>query len=291
MPGKRIYGFRPRSVTVPGHRPSKRLSQNFLVDPGVARQIVDLGQIRPGDTVIEIGPGTGALTGLLVERAARVHAVELDRKLFEALGVQYASEPRLVLHHGDILETRIRDLVPEGPVVVVGNLPYAITSDLVLWLLEQHREVRRAVALMQREVAERLTAEPGTRAAGSLTLALHYQAKAECILEVAPRSFRPVPKVTSTLVAIRFRETPAVTPRDEQFFFRVIRAAFGNRRKTLVNALAGGLGAPRERVEAAVAAAGLDPRIRGERLTLEDFRRLADHLGEPSTDPDPPEDA
>lgn len=265
------------------HRPRRRLSQNFLVDPEVAARIVDLCRVEPDDVVVEVGPGTGALTGRLVERAARVHAVELDRELFDRLGVEYSAEPRLTLHHEDILQVRIRDLTGGKPALVVGNLPYAITSGLVLWLLEQYRDVRRAVVLMQREVALRLTAEPGERAAGSLTLALRYRADAERILDVPPGCFRPVPKVTSSLVAIRFRDRPAVAPRNEAFFFRVIRAAFGERRKTLANALVAGLSLPRDRVEAAARAAGLDPRIRGERLTLEDFRKLADHLdgGEP----------
>jgi 16S rRNA (adenine1518-N6/adenine1519-N6)-dimethyltransferase len=227
----------------------------------------------------------GALTGFLLERAAQVHAVELDRNLALRLGVQYASEPRLCLHAADILDIRIRDLVPEGRVVVVGNLPYAITSDLVLWLLEQRDAVRRAVVLMQREVAERLTARPGERAAGSLTLAVHYRALTERLLDVAPGSFHPVPKVTSSLVLFRFGSEPAVHPRDEPFFFRVIRAAYGERRKTFVNAVSAGLGLPHALVLDAVRALGLDARVRGERLTLDEFRRIADLLGDAISGP------
>jgi 16S rRNA (adenine1518-N6/adenine1519-N6)-dimethyltransferase len=254
------------------------MSQNFLVDPGMARRIVDLCRIEPRDIVIEVGPGLGALTGLLLERAAHLHAVELDRNLAGRLGVEYASEPRLTLHARDVLDLSIRDLVPEGQVVVVGNLPYAITSDLVLWMLGQPGTIRRAIMLMQREVAARLTAPPGAREAGSLTLAVRYRAEAERLLDVPPTAFRPVPKVVSSLVVFRFLAEPPVTPRDERFFFRVIRAAFGERRKTLVNALVAGLDLPRRQVEDAVAATGLDPRVRGERLGLEEFSRLADHL-------------
>ena len=254
------------------------MSQNFLVDPAVARKIVDLCRVEPGDTVIEVGPGLGALTGLLLERAGRVHAVELDRNLAERLGVEYGARPGFALHTGDILRVSLRDLVPEGKAVVVGNLPYAITSDLVLWMLDQHDRIRRAVVLMQREVAARLTAEPGSRKAGSLTLAVRYRALAEPLLDVPPTAFRPAPKVVSTLVLFRFLDQPAVKPKDEQFFFRVIRAAFGERRKTLVNALVAGLALPRDQVVDAVQAAGLDLRVRGERLDLESFRRLADHL-------------
>ena len=256
------------------------MSQNFLIDLAVARQIVDLTRVGAEDTVIEVGSGLGALTGLLLERAKHLYAVELDRNLAERLGVEYGQRPGFSLHTGDILQVRIRDLVPEGNAVVVGNLPYAITSDLILWLLAQHDAVRRAVLLMQREVAGRLTAAPGSREAGSLTLAVRYRAEAERLIDIPPTAFRPVPKVVSTLVVLRFLSEPVVRPQDEPFFFRVIRAAFGERRKTLVNALVAGLFLPRSVVEQAVKEAGLDARIRGERLDLEDFRRLADLLGE-----------
>lgn len=262
-----------------GHpRPKKRLSQNFLVDKNMARKIADLAQIAPDDPVLEIGAGTGALTGLLVERAEHVHAVEVDRELHARLGVEFEAEPKLSLHLGNVLELRISDLVPERRVVVVGNLPYAITSDLVLWLLDQLPSVRRAVMLMQREVAQRLTAPPGSREAGSLTLLVHYRTEPERLLDVSPGCFRPVPRVMSSLVAFRPRARPPVAPRDEALFFRTIRAAFGERRKTLVNALSAGLHLPRDRSEAAVREAELDPRIRGERLSLQDFCRLADVL-------------
>jgi len=256
------------------------MSQNFLVDPSIARQIVEVSRIEREDAVIEVGSGLGALTGLLLERAKHLYAVELDRNLAERLGVEYGQRPGFSLHTGDILQVSIRDLVPEGKVVVVGNLPYAITSDLIVWLLDQHEAVRRAVLLMQREVAERLTAPVGSREAGSLTLALRYRALAERLLDIPPTAFRPVPRVVSSLVLLRFLPEPPVHPQDERFFFRVIRAAFGERRKTLVNALVAGLAFPRPVVEQAVREAGLDPRIRGERVGLDDFRRLADLLGE-----------
>lgn len=261
-----------------GFRAKRRFSQNFLVDEAMADRIADLTQVGSSDTVIEVGPGTGMLTGRLLERAGHVHAVELDRKLFSLLRVQYQAEPKLSLHEGDILKTRVRDMVPQERVVVVGNLPYAITSDLVLWMLDQHRDIRRAVVLMQREVALRLTAEPGERAAGSLTLAAAYRADSELILDVPPRCFQPVPRVISSLVAFRFLDAPRVHPRNEPLFFRVIRAAFGERRKTLGNALASGLSLPRDRVSGWIEEAGLDSRVRGERLSLEEFRRLADVL-------------
>jgi len=244
----------------------------------MAHRIVDLSGVTPGDVVVEVGPGQGALTGLLLERAEHVHAVELDKKLFALLGVEYDTEPRLTLHPGDILRYRVRDLAPGRRVVVVGNLPYAITSDLVLWLLEQHADIRRAVVLMQREVAARITAPSGAREGGSLTLVVRYRAEAERVLEIPPGCFRPVPKVHSSLVVFRFREEPAVQTLNEAFLFRVIRAAFGKRRKTLLNALTAGLALPRPAVEAAILGVGFDPRIRGERLSLEQFARLSDEL-------------
>ena len=246
----------------------------------MCRKITDLARVRPGEPVLEIGPGTGALTRHLLAGGAQVHAVEVDRELFAALGVELGADPNLTLHNEDILRTRVRDLIPEGKVTVVGNLPYHITSDLLLWLIEQREAVPRAVVMMQREVAARITAEPGSREAGSLTLALHYRADLDRLIDVPPECFQPRPRVHSTVVALRFLEEPRVRPRDEALFFRTIRAAFGERRKTLANALAGGLALGRETAEEAARQAGLDPRIRGERLTLEEFRRLADALGE-----------
>jgi len=263
------------------------------VDENVCRKIVDLVRVRPDDVVVEIGPGTGALTRFLVERAAQVHAVEVDRELYAKLGVELGAHENLVLHEADILRTRIRDLIPSGPVTVVGNLPYHITSDLVLWLLEQREVVSRAVVMMQREVAQRLTAEPGERKGGSLSLLVNYYAEAEILLEVPPTCFRPVPKVHSSVVVFRLRDRPAVAPRDEALFFRAIRAAFAERRKTLSNTISSGLSLLRPETDAAIVAAGLDPKIRGEKLTLEEFRRLADALGDylpapaPGKDEDP----
>lgn len=286
MPARRPPGRGDRDR----FRPKRRLSQNFLVDEEMARRIAGLCGVGPRDTVIEVGPGMGALTGFLARTAGRLHAVELDRKLFDRLRVQYEAEANLTLHQGDILEVDIASLTGGERAVVVGNLPYAITSELVLWLLRQHTAVRRAVVLMQKEVAERLTAEPGSRKAGSLTLVVNYRAEAERILDVPPRCFRPAPKVTSSLVAFRFRDRPPVHPRDEAVFFRVIRAAFGERRKTLLNALGSGLHRPRRELEDAVRDAGLDPRVRGERLGLEDFCRLADRLtGAGGADPAAPD--
>ncbi|NNF08317.1 MAG: ribosomal RNA small subunit methyltransferase A, partial [Candidatus Eisenbacteria bacterium] len=225
-----------------------------------------------------IGPGTGALTQHLVKRAEAVHAVEVDRELLARLRVDFEDTPNIFLHEGDILKTEVGDLVPEGKVLVVGNLPYHITSDLILWLIKHHDRVSRAVILMQKEVALRLTAEPGEREAGSLTLALNYRCEAERLLDVPPSCFRPIPKVQSSLVVLRFRDKPLVEPTDERFFFRVIRGAFGERRKTLANSLSGALKVPRAIVADSISAIGLDERIRGERLSLEQFCELANDL-------------
>lgn len=260
-------------------RPKKRFSQNFLADANMAQKIVDVSGIEPGDTVLEIGPGQGALTGLLLDRAQAVHAVEVDRELCARLRVEYAEQSGFHLHEGDVLQLDPASLV-SGPAVAVGNLPYAITSDLVLWLIRYRAHFRRAVVMMQREVAERLTAPPGARRAGRLTLTLNYHAEADRLFDVPPACFRPRPKVTSTVVAVRFRDHPPVQPADEDWFFKVIRAAYGERRKTLANALEVGLGVPRPRVEEALASLHLSSKVRGERLNLEQFAALADALGD-----------
>ena len=264
-----------------GHRPRKRFSQNFLVDKGICEQIATLVGAGPEDTVLEIGPGTGALTAPLQRRVGSLHAVEVDRELFAQLKVEW-SETNVVLHQRDILKSRLEDFVPRGPVIVAGNLPYHITTDLLFWLLREHERIPRAVVMMQQEVARRITAEPGTREAGAVTLALQYRCGADRVLDVPPSAFRPRPKVHSSVVSLRFLPEPAVHPKDEALFFRLIRAGFGQRRKTLVNALAGTLGVERGTVQGWVEQAGLEPKIRGERLTLHDFERLSNVVSEAS---------
>jgi hypothetical protein len=259
-------------------RASKRLGQNFLVDAGVVRGIVAAAEPAPADTVLEIGPGIGTLTQGLAETGARVVAVELDKKLPAVLAETLKDYDNVTVVPGDILKINIPETlgIKEGErFKVVANLPYYITTPIIMTLLEQRLPIERLVMMVQKEVAMRMTARPGSKNYGALSLAVQYFTAPRMIMDVPPHAFRPVPEVTSAVVACVVRETPSVTPRDEQLFFRLIRAAFGQRRKTLPNALTGA-GLSKEAACAALGAAGIAENARGEQLSLEEFARLSD---------------
>jgi len=254
---------------------SKKLGQNFLIDAGVVRGIVAAAEVQPGDRVLEIGPGIGTLTQGLAEAGATVKAVELDKKLPAVLKETLAAYPNVEIIPGDILKVNIPEIMGPGPFKVAANLPYYITTPILMTLLERHLPITHLVTMVQKEVAERMTAQPGSRIYGALSVAVQYYTEPEIVLNVPPRSFIPAPEVDSVVIACRVRETPAVTVRDEKLFFRVVKAAFGQRRKTLANALRGG-GFPKEQVRDVMTAAGIDLLRRGETLSLTEFGRLAD---------------
>ena len=258
-----------------GLHASKKLGQNFLIDAGIVRGIVEAAEVQPGDRVLEIGPGIGTLTQGLAEAGADVRAVELDKKLPAVLAETLKGYGNVRIIPGDILKTDIRAVMGEGPFKVAANLPYYITTPILLSLLEQHLPITHRVTMVQKEVAERMIAKPGSKAYGALSVAVQYYTEPAIVLDVPPRSFIPAPEVDSCVIACRVRETPAVAVREEKRFFRVVRAAFGQRRKTLANALKGG-GFPKEQVRDAMERAGVDPLRRGETLSLAEFAALSD---------------
>lgn len=258
-----------------GLRMSKKLGQNFLIDARIVQGIVDAAEIQPGDRVLEIGPGIGTLTQGLAEAGADVTAVELDKKLPAVLKETLKAYDNVRIVPGDILKVNIPEIMGEGPFKVAANLPYYITTPILMTLLERHLPITRMVTMVQKEVAERMTAKPGSRIYGALSVAVQYYTEPEIVLDVPPRSFIPAPEVMSVVVSCRVRREPAVKVSDEKLFFRVVKAAFGQRRKTLMNALKGG-GFPKEAVRDALEKSGIDPTRRGETLTLEEFGRLAD---------------
>ena len=263
-------------------RASKRLGQNFLVDAGVVRAIVDVADLSPADTVLEIGPGIGTLTQGLAESGARIVAVELDKKLPAVLAETLKGYDNVTVVPGDILKLdilRILNLGAGERFKVVANLPYYITTPILMALLEQHLPIERMVTMVQKEVAVRMTARPGSKDYGALSVAVQYHTDARIVMDVPPRAFMPAPEVTSAVIACRVRETPTVHPSDEKLFFRLVRAAFGQRRKTLLNALTGA-GLTKELCRAGLAAAGIAESLRGEQLSLADFARLSDAVGE-----------
>ena len=251
-------------------RASKRLRQNFLVDRGVVQGIVDAAELSPADTVLEIGPGIGTLT--------RVVAVELDKKRPAVLAETLKGYDNVTIVPGDILKLNIMETLGlrEGEgFKVVANLPYYITTPIIMTLLEQRLPIERLVTMVQKEVAVRMTARPGSKDYGALSIAVQYFTVPRMVMDVPPRSFLPAPEVTSAVIACHVQDVPTVQPTDEKLFFRLVRAAFGQRRKTLLNALTGA-GLTKEMSRAGLLAAGIAENMRGELLSLADFARLSD---------------
>lgn len=256
----------------------KRLGQHFLRDEGVAQAIIEAAALGPRDLAVEIGPGHGILTFRLAAIAGRVLALEVDPSLVKTLVPRAAGIPNLDLRHADALRFDFQALRPperDGHVVVVANLPYAISKPLLLRLFEARQTIHRMVVMLQREVAERLTAAPGGKTYGLLSVAAQLWADPAVCFTVPSAAFTPPPKVESAVVRIVFRDTPKVQLRDEAAFFKIVKAAFGQRRKNLVNALRGGLGLAVPAVGELLRAAGIDPSRRGESLSLDDFARVS----------------
>ena len=255
-------------------RAVKGLGQNFLIDAEIVRQIVDVAEIQSGDEVLEIGPGIGTLTQGLLEAGAFVTAVELDKKLPAVLRETLAGYENFRLIEGDILKVDIAELMSK-PFKVVANLPYYITTQILLTLLEKNLPVTKVVTMVQREVAERMTATPGSKIYGALSVAVQLRSEPRIAFEVPPKSFLPPPEVTSAVVVCDVRK-PLFEIADEKFFIMVVRAAFAQRRKTLLNSLTATF--EREKVLAALKATNIDANQRAETLSLEDFAKLATAL-------------
>lgn len=263
-----------------GFRFSKAMGQNFLVNPSVCPRMAQASVTSPDMTVLEIGPGIGVLTRALAERARRVVAVELDDRLLPVLAETLAGYDNVTVVPGDAMRLDLRALLRahgDGPYAVCANLPYYITSPLLMRLLEERLPVETVTVMVQKEAAARICAPPGSRACGAITLAVWYYAQPERLFPVSAGSFLPAPQVDSAVIQLSIRREPPCPVQDERWLFRVIRAAFGQRRKTLPNALAGG-GIDRAAAAAALAAAGIPATARAEQLTLADFARLADHI-------------
>ena len=260
----------------------KRYGQNFLVDPRVLDRILEGAGICREDTVLEIGPGIGTMTQALCKAAGQVTAVEIDREMIPLLEENLAGFDNYTLLNADILEVDLKELV-RPRTKVVANLPYYITTPIIMGLLEQDLPLTSITVMVQKEVAERMQAQPGTKDYGALTLAVQYRTEAEIIAKGPANCFIPRPNVDSAVIRLTLHKERPVRPKDEARMFRVIRAAFAQRRKTLVNALKNdpvlqAEGVTRERAEAVLQEMGLDAAVRGERLTLAQFADLSDRL-------------
>jgi 16S rRNA (adenine1518-N6/adenine1519-N6)-dimethyltransferase len=252
------------------HRARKRFGQHFLHDPVVVARIVRAIGAKPGEHMVEIGPGLGALTGALLESCENLDVIELDRDLAAKLSAEYQGDPRLRVHTGDALGFDFRQLACPGERLrVVGNLPYNVSTPLLFHLLDQAPVIADMHFMLQREVVDRLTAEPGGRDYGRLTVMVRLRCESEKLFEVRAGAFRPAPRVTSAIVRLRVRRQPGVRLADLPTFERLVSHLFSRRRKTLRNSLRGQLS------EAELEKLGIDPNARPETLDLAGFALLA----------------
>lgn len=264
----------------------KKYGQNFLIDANILQRIVDAAGICAQDCVLEIGPGLGTMTQHLCERAREVVAVEIDKKLIPIL-VQdtLAAYDNVTVINDDILKVDIPAIVREKnngrPIKIVANLPYYITTPIIMGLFEQKVPFESITVMVQKEVAQRMQVGPGTKDYGALSLAVQYHARPELMLDVPASCFMPRPNVDSAVIRLTRHSSPPVKARDERYMFRIIRASFNQRRKTLANSLGNdpGLHVDKEHLMTVLGEMGLPPAVRGEALTLEQFARLADLLG------------
>lgn len=262
----------------------KKFGQNFLIDGNILDKIIESAQITKEDCVLEIGPGIGTMTQYLAEEAGEVVAVEIDKNLIPILQDTLSAYDNVTIINEDILKVDIHRIVQERnggkPIKVVANLPYYITTPIIMALFESHVPLKSVTIMVQKEVADRMQVGPGTKDYGALSLAVQYYAKPEIVARVPASCFMPRPNVDSTVICLTRYEKPPVDVENEAYLFAVIRASFNQRRKTLANGLtnAGNLGVNRQMVEKALAEMGLSPTIRGEALTLEQFAELSNCL-------------
>lgn len=257
----------------------KSLGQNFLINPDVCPEMA-AAACDKNTGVIEIGPGIGVLTAELSARAKRVVAIELDERLKKILPVTLSECDNVEIIYGDVMKTDLKELISEkfsdcDRVAVCANLPYYITSPIVMGLLESRLPIDSITVMVQKEAAERLCAKVGTREAGAVSVAVSYYSEPEILFEVERDSFMPPPKVDSAVIKLHIRDNPPVLIRDEERFFRLVKACFAQRRKTLVNTVSNTLSIDKESIKRALSTLGLSETVRGERLTLEELAELS----------------
>ena len=262
----------------------KKYGQNFLIDSHVLQKILESAAISKDDFVLEIGPGIGTLTQYLAQRARQVYAVEIDRRLIPILEDTLMEWNNVTIINQDILKLDLNSIIKEknngNTIKVVANLPYYITTPIIMSLFEKNIPIDSIIVMVQQEVADRIQAKPGTKQYGALSLAAQYYAQPEIVANVPPNCFIPRPKVGSTVICLKRHVTPPVVVEDEDKMFRLIRASFNQRRKTLVNGVGNAIDFPatKERVRDALQEMQLDPKIRGESLSLEQFATLSQLL-------------
>lgn len=265
---------------------NKKLGQNFLIDDDIIQNIIDAAELKETDLVIEIGPGLGTLTSKLLEKAGKVIAIELDEKMLKVLNDRFSLYNNFILINNDVLKVDLNKIIEENleqlkSVKIVANLPYYITTPIIMKLLESKLKIETITVMVQKEVADRITATPGDKLSGAITYSVDYYAKAEEVVFVSKSCFMPSPEVDSTVIKLEIRKEPKVNVLNEEMFFKVIKASFMQRRKTLINGLMNsGIIKDREKLNAILKEANIDSDIRGEKLTIEQFANLSNLIYE-----------
>ncbi len=258
----------------------KKLGQNFLIDQNILNKIIEATEIDIDDTILEIGPGIGCVTQALLQKAGHVIAVEIDKLLIPILEENFKEFSNLTLIHEDILKVDLHQLIQEQtqgkPIKVVANLPYYITTPIIMMLLEEGLPIETITVMVQKEVALRIDAKPGTKQYGAITVALNYYASSQLITNVPRGCFLPAPNVDSAVIQLQLHQEPPVKVADEALLFTIVKAAFSQRRKTLTNTLfaQADLGIPKDEIRDLLDQSGIGSATRGERLSLEDFAKL-----------------
>lgn len=267
---------------------NKNLGQNFLIDANVVEKIVEAANIDKQDLVIEIGPGLGTLTKELLEKSGRVLCIELDSKMITILQDRFAMYKNIDIIHEDVLNLDLKKIIKEKKeeyqlktVKIVANLPYYITTPIVMKLLEEDLDIESITIMIQKEVADRLVAEPGTALSGSISYAINYYTEPEVVLEVPNTAFLPAPQVDSEVIKLKIRKEPAVQVKNKNRLFQLIKIAFMQRRKTLINALYNGkIMENKHEIEHMLLELNIDIKTRGEKLSLEQFTQISDYIEE-----------
>ena len=261
---------------------SKNLGQNFLINPSVCPRIAEMGNAAAGWGVLEIGTGVGVLTHELAKRADKVAAVEIDSRLIPVLKETLAEHNNVTIINEDVMKADLPKIISENfsglKVAVCANLPYYITSPVIMLLLESRLPIESVTVMVQKEAGKRLCAEMGTRDAGAVTAAVRYYSEPKLLFDVSRGSFMPAPNVDSCVIRLDVKKNPAVETEDEAFFFKTVRGAFSQRRKNMANSLSSALGIPKSIAAEAIKAAGLPENVRPEQLLLEDFAKVSSEL-------------
>ena len=261
---------------------NKNLGQNFLIDDDTVSGIVDAANVSKDDLIIEIGPGLGTLTKELLDRAGKVICIELDKRMIEILNDRFSMYDNFKVLNDDVLKVNLKELIEEEKVKttkIVANLPYYITTPIIMKLLEERLDIESITVMIQKEVADRLVTAPGTGDTGAITYAIHYYTNPKRVLEVLNTAFIPEPKVNSTVINLEVLKEPKVAVKSEEKLFEVIKTAFMQKRKTLLNALANSNKyGSKEQICKTLELLSIDNRVRPEKLTLEEFAKIADEI-------------